>query len=62
MKPGYRTTEFWLSFALAFLGALMATGALPEDSIAYRIAGAALAAASAVGYSVARGSAKRWTR
>ena len=30
-KPGYKTTEFWLSLAAAALGAVIASGAVPTD-------------------------------
>ena len=28
-KPGYKTTEFWLSTAAAFVGALVAADVMP---------------------------------
>lgn len=58
MKPGYKTTEFWLSLAATILGALMAGGVLSDDSTAGKIAGAVLAALAAAGYSASRGIAK----
>ena len=32
MKPGYKTTEFWLSAAAALIGLLFASGVIPTDS------------------------------
>ncbi len=59
MKPGYKTTEFWITIVLTFVGAMMASGGIPEDVIWGKLAGALLAAGSAAGYSVSRGLAKK---
>lgn len=57
-KPGYRTTEFWLSVASSVLGALFASGVLSDGSTAAKIAGLAAAALGAAGYSVSRAVVK----
>lgn len=56
MRIGWATSEFWLSFGAAALGAWLALG---ESTTADRIAGALLAGLAAVGYGTSRGLAKR---
>jgi hypothetical protein len=58
IKPGYRTTEFWLSAAAAAVGLLMASGLLVEGSALAQSVGLIATALSAMGYSAARGKAK----
>jgi len=53
MKPGYKTTEFWITIATS-LGALIAALA---DALPPRYAAIATAA-SAAAYAIARGIAK----
>ncbi|HMG21730.1 MAG TPA: hypothetical protein VK607_10450 [Kofleriaceae bacterium] len=57
-KPGVATTEFWLSFAAVVLGAIMGAGILPETGWQVQLAGAALAALGALGYTASRGVVK----
>lgn len=56
-RPGWRTTEFWLSALSAVVGVVLASG-LAEDTPVMRIAGMAALVLSAMGYSVSRGMAK----
>ncbi len=60
MKPGYKTTEFWLASAATICGILYASGVIsPEGSGAVEKAVAFIAAALAsLGYSQARGATK----
>jgi hypothetical protein len=58
VKPGYRTTEFWLSAAASAVGLMIASGALAEGSAAETIVGVVASALVALGYSAARGQAK----
>lgn len=58
MKPGYRTTEFWLASAATLLGIVMASGLIQPDTIWDRIAGAIAATLAAMGYSYSRGLTK----
>ena len=58
-KPGYKTTEFWLSLAALVLGALLASGAIGEDSGSGKILAFAASALTALGYSVSRGMTKK---
>ena len=57
-KPGYKTTEFWLSTAVMLFGAIVASGALADDSIAARVIGGIMAVLSQLGYTAARASSK----
>lgn len=54
VKPGYKTTEFWMSVAACALGAFLASGALPEENFATQIAGVILSGLTALGYTVSR--------
>jgi hypothetical protein len=59
-KPGWRTSEFWLTSAALMIGTLYASGAIaPEGTsgIAKIIAFAA-AALTTAGYTISRGMAK----
>lgn len=58
LRPGYRTTEFWLSTIAVLIGAVMASG-LAESSPVMRVAGIAATVLGAMGYSVSRGMSKR---
>jgi len=59
VKPGYRTTEFWLATAAALVGILVASGAIQSGSVWDKALGLVAAALASIGYSVSRGSAKR---
>lgn len=57
VKPGYKTTEFWLSLAATILSALFASGALTNNT-ALAIAGMAATVLTALGYKVSRAMVK----
>lgn len=57
-KPGYKTTEFWLSLIAVLLGAIMSSGALAGGGLAAQIIGGALALLGALGYTTNRTSHK----
>ncbi len=57
-KPGWRTTEFWLSSIAVVLGAALSSGILPSEGPWAKLVGAALAALTALGYTAARTKAK----
>jgi len=65
MRPGYRTTEFWVTVAIQIIGILATTDVLtPEkaDSVTRavtQIGGVVAMVASAFGYSISRGMAKK---
>jgi len=61
-KPGYKTTEFWLSALATLLGLLMASGIIQQvgqDSWIARIVGGLIAALTSLGYSISRGIVKK---
>ena len=58
-KPGYKTTEFWLSFLVITLGALLAADILPAAHIAVKIGAAIMAVLQAMGYTWSRTRAKQ---
>lgn len=57
-KPGYKTTEFWLTFAAMVVGTLLMSGALADDSVASKVVGAIATVLTALGYQVTRAKAK----
>jgi hypothetical protein len=59
VKPGYKTTEFWMTAAAALIGLLLASGVIPSDSGIDKALGMAAAALAAMGYTFARGMAKQ---
>ena len=58
VKPGYATTEFWLSVAANLVGALMASGLFADGSTVMRVAGVAAMVLATLGYQVARAKVK----
>lgn len=59
VKPGYKTTEFYMKLAAMLLTALYAGDAIPTSGTASKIAAIAATALTAIGYSVVRGMAKK---
>jgi len=59
MKPGYKTSEFWLSLAALLLSALAASGALGEGTGLEKLLALALSTLAALGYTGARVLTKR---
>ena len=61
VKPGYKTTEFWLSLLATLLGFVLASGAMDtvsSDSWVAKIVGGAVAALAALGYTAGRAKVK----
>lgn len=58
MKPGYLTTEFFLTLVVTIAGCLPASGLLPVDHWAIKVAGLVVAVAAAMGYTVSRTAIK----
>ena len=54
VKPGYKTTQFWLSLLAVLVGAVMSTGLLIPNSEAAKIIGAVAMVLTALGYQVQR--------
>lgn len=59
VKPGYKTTEFWLSFAAMIVGAALASGVFETDSGGDRILGLAATVLASLGYTVSRAMVKK---
>lgn len=59
MKPGYKSTEFWLSLAAACVGGLMASGVIAPESTTSQVVGLISSALVALGYTGARLSLKK---
>lgn len=68
MKPGIKTTEFWVSLVTAVAGVAVSLGLITTgqaDSIsgaAGTIAGGLMTAAAAFGYNLSRGKAKEGSK
>ena len=62
-KPGYKTTEFWLSLAAMLIGALLASGILdpadPTSAKVLQLVGMISSMLTALGYGVTRTMAKK---
>jgi hypothetical protein len=58
-KPGWRTTEFWLTLAATTVGLLYASGLIAPESGADRWLGLMTSALTSMGYAVSRGLAKK---
>lgn len=58
-KPGYKTTEFWLSLAAVLVGAIQASGFVPNEGIWGQMLGTITVALVSLGYTGARLSVKK---
>ena len=58
-KPGYKTTEFWLSAAASVIGLLFAAEIFPSESPGEKVLGLAAMVLASLGYTVSRGMVKR---
>lgn len=59
VKPGYKTTEFWLSTVTALVGILFASDVFPAESDGAKVLGIIASVLATVGYTVSRGIAKK---
>ena len=61
VKPGWKTTEFWLTAGVALASLLWGADILDPESAgtANKVFGFVVAALGAVGYTVSRGLAKK---
>lgn len=57
-KPGYQTTEFWLTCLAQLVSGLYASGAIGDGSAIARILGILASVLTAAGYTISRGIAK----
>lgn len=58
-KPGFKTTEFWLTALTLIVGLLLASGGFESDGTVLKVLGVVAAALSSCGYSVSRGLVKK---
>lgn len=59
VKPGYKTTEFYLTALAMVVGLALASGLIGEGTHAEKIVGFVVSTLNALGYSVSRGIAKK---
>ena len=60
-KPGWQTTEFWLSLIAVLVGTAIASGAVEEGTTLYQALAFIAVALTAMGYQVARRQTKAAT-
>ncbi len=58
VKPGYKTTEFWLTFAATVVGLALASDVIPTDGPWAKGIGLVSAVLSSMGYAVGRAKVK----
>lgn len=58
VKPGYKTTEFWLTAFATLVGLALASDVIPTDGPWAKIVGLAAAVLSSMGYTVSRAKTK----
>jgi len=57
-KPGYKTTEFWLSLLAVLMGAVVASGVIPPQGPWSQVFGLLTSLLTAAGYTASRGFTK----
>ena len=57
-KPGFKTSEFWLSSTATMLGILLASGLFADGGTATQIVGGALSILASLGYTASRTQVK----
>lgn len=58
-KPGYKSSEFWLTLLCLIFGMLLASGAISEGSSAEKIIAFGASVLASFGYSFSRGMVKK---
>ena len=58
VKPGYQTTEFWLSAAATLVGLAIASGIVPTTGTWPQVVGLVTGLLGAMGYTVSRTTVK----
>ena len=58
-KPGYKSTEFYMSMAAVVIGAVASSGMLEEGSALTKVVGLVMAALVALGYTGSRLTLKK---
>lgn len=57
-RPGYRTTEFWITLIVTVAGVLASLN-LPEENVVAKVTAVILSVGAAIGYTWSRGIIKR---
>jgi preprotein translocase subunit Sss1 len=57
-KPGWKTTEFWLSLLAMVLGVVVASGVFEDGGVVLQVAGIGMAILGKLGYTVPRAKGK----
>lgn len=57
-RPGWKTSEFWLTLAAILMSQLYASGVVGDGGTVAKVAGIAASVLGALGYTVARTKAK----
>ena len=58
VKPGYKTTEFWLTLGATVVGLAIASGVVPETGMWPKIVALVVSVFAAMGYTVSRTNVK----
>ena len=58
VKPGYQTTEFWLTAGATVVGLVIASGMVPDTGMWPKIVALVVSAFAAMGYTVSRTAVK----
>ena len=58
VKPGFKTTEFWLSAAATLVGLAIASGIVPTSGTWPQIVGLVTGVLGAMGYTISRTAVK----
>jgi len=59
VKPGYKTTEFWITVVAVITGLLAASGLIAEGTAGAKVIGVIIEALAAMGYTIGRSIAKK---
>ena len=54
VKPGYKTTEFWMTAGAAVVGLAIASGLVPDTGVWPKVVALVVSAFAAMGYTVSR--------
>ena len=58
VKPGYKTTEFWMTAGATVVGLAIASGIVPDTGMWPKIVALVVSAFAAMGYTVSRTAVK----
>lgn len=58
-KPGYRTSEFWLTATATVVGLALASGAVPETGVWQKVVSLVVSVLATLGYTVSRAIVKK---